>query len=116
METTPPARPAAEREHLIQVRLLARSAGTLMEIVRRLRVDFNCGGPVPTTDGRFALHVYVPASRLDTLKLEGIDAEVVGDATAEGQARMREVAAGNRFADRKHVPRGLGTKIRSAKA
>jgi hypothetical protein len=101
-----------EKEHVLQVRLRARSARTLMDLVHREGVDFNCGGVIPEPDGSFVLDVFVPASRLDALKVADITTEVVCDATVVGRERMREVATGNRFADGKRVPRGLGTKVR----
>src|SRR5687767_3072585 len=115
METTKTNQPEPEKEHLLQVRLRARSARALMELVRRQRVDFNCGGTVPEADGRFVLDVFVPVSRLDDLKAEGIETEIVCDSTVVGRERMREVATGNRFADKQRVPRGLGTKIRGSR-
>ena len=98
----------------MHVALRARSVAELMTLVRRQRLDFNCGGAVAEADGRFVLDVYVPVSKLKELKARGIEIQVIADATVRGRERMREVGAGNRFADRKRVPRGLGIKVRTS--
>ena len=116
MKSRPPAGPKPEREHVLRVALRARSVKELMDAVRRQRVDFNCGGAVAEPDGRFVLDVYVPVSRLEELKAQGLDVEVIADATVLGRERMREVGKGNRFADRKRVPRGLGVKVRPSRS
>ena len=85
-----------------------------MELVRRLNIDFNCGGAIIQPDGRSVLDVFVPVSRVEILKVDGITVEVVHDLTVIGRERMKDVAVGNRFADRKSVPRGYGTKVRTS--
>jgi hypothetical protein len=111
MTSRQPPDPKPDREHVLHVALRARSAAALMNVVRRHRVDFNCGGVVAEPDGRFVLDVYVPVSRLEDLEAPGIEAEVMADGTVLGRERMQEVGKGNRFADRKRVPRGLGVKV-----
>jgi hypothetical protein len=100
----------------MHVALRARSVAELMTVVRRQHLDFNCGGAVAEPDGRFVLDVYVPVSKLKELKARGLEVQVIANATVLGRDRMREVSTGNRFADRKRVPRGLGIKVRTSRS
>jgi hypothetical protein len=97
---------------VFRVVITARDRATMLALLARRRLDIG-GSPRYSGDGAVHVDAYVPADQVDALEGDGVRVEIVGDETAVGRERQKEVGKGNRFLTGDPVPRGLGRLIRS---
>jgi hypothetical protein len=97
---------------VFRVLITARDRATMLALLARHRLDIG-GSPRYSADGAVRIDAYVPADRVDELEGDGVRVEIVGDETAVGRERQKQVGTGNRFLTGDPVPHGLGRLIRS---
>ncbi|MCK7624283.1 hypothetical protein MUU72_14430 [Streptomyces sp. RS10V-4] len=104
----------SEHENILHVRVTAEDAETLRTLLREQPMDV--GGrprPAPGPGNAMTVEAFVPRGRAERLVRDGVSVDVLRDATVTGQARQAEVGRGNRFADPRHMPRGMGELIKN---
>jgi hypothetical protein len=102
--------PSGEPDPYMQVRLVASSREAFLKAVDSVPIDYGCAGPRLHEGGEVTASVLVRASALGQLRKRSkhIRVEVLGDFSANLAARRAEVGKGNRFADPRVLPQGLG--------
>lgn len=115
MKSTPSrtAASAADEDPYMQVRLVASSRAAFLEAVDSVPIDYGCAGPRVHPGGEVTASVLVRASALASLRERSnlVRVEVLGDFSANLVARRAEVGKGNRFADPRVLPQGLGVLV-----
>jgi hypothetical protein len=101
----------AKEQKIMRITLKGPKPETLAELMRKFRLDiWGAGGPRRLPDGTISMEAYVPEEVMDQLKKEGVDFEIIEDATKVGKERRKEVGRGDRFKSGKITPHGLGRK------
>jgi hypothetical protein len=110
---TPPPFVAPE-DSVLQVRLIAPSPLAFVSAVDGIPVDFGCAGPRVHPAGEVSANVLIRTSALEQLRERSslVRIEVLADFSANLAQRRDEVGKGNRFADPRTLPEGLGVLIR----
>lgn len=94
-----------------QVKVVIRTKDPVQ--MRRLiveqRLDVNCGGP-RCIDGEWQIEAYCDTRQVDALRGKQVRVEIDEHFERDLLARRAEVGAGNRYANRTAIPRGVGRK------
>jgi hypothetical protein len=99
---------------VVRAHVVAPTAADLRAFVDEVQPDLGCRPVVRRSGDGLGIDLYLPRSRLDSARgarsASAVTVEEVEDVTANWQERRQEVGAGNRYAERGAVPRGLGRK------
>ncbi|MGB7961821.1 MAG: hypothetical protein WCF12_02510 [Propionicimonas sp.] len=105
--------PAASREEMVQVRLVAASVEAFEQFAENAPIAYACEGPRRDAEGRVTAEVFLTraeAKRAGTVP--GVSADVVADSSAA--ATEADIGVGNRFEDARTLPTGRGVLLREA--
>lgn len=105
----------ADPSDLVTAALRADDLASLFELARTHRIDFGCRPMARQLDGgRFESVAYVTHAELDALRQENLplEIEVMSDGLADERRAAQTVGQGDRFANGRIPPRGLGTHPR----
>jgi hypothetical protein len=101
-------------EPIFRVRLEAAALADLRTYLDELDPDVGCRPVAKKSADGFTIDVHLPESQLATARgtraANRVSVEVLENETEAGRSRQAEVGAGNRFAARGDIPRGLGRK------
>ena len=93
-----------------RLRLRAATPDALREFLRTHDVDTGCGGMKRHDDGTVSIEILVSDDTRAVLSSERWRVEAVDNATQTGFQRQQEVGRGDRFADARSLPQGVGIK------
>ena len=94
-----------------EVLLRASSVSKLRQLVHRMLLDLDCGGPRRQDDGAVTITAFVTPEDLDGIReSEGVEVVDVVDVRS---AQDAEIGTGDRFDGGRTVPRGTGRKVRA---
>lgn len=96
--------------NLFRIVITTSAPEEMCQLLRRHTLDLNCGGPVREPDGTISVEAFVTQQEIDSLSSGPWKLEVLENASEVGAQRQLEVGRGNRFAEARAVPRGLGIK------
>jgi hypothetical protein len=101
---------SASADAVAQVRLVSPTPQAFMQAIESIPIDFGCVAPRLTPDGGVVGNVLVTPSSLALLreKSELVRVEVVRD---PNEVTLPPVGKGNRFADPRTLPKGLGVLV-----
>lgn len=105
-----------QKQDMMRVLITAPDKRVLEKVLRDHPVDTGCTGGITSDGVGVRIEALVPEGALDQLHSEKVKVEVLGNATATGRERQREVGRGNRFQGKDRIPRGLGRKVREERS
>lgn len=99
---------------IIRIEIRAATLSDIKDFTDEIQPDLGCRATAVKTDRGYAVNAYLPESQLEVAaaarSAAKVSVHVVENATEVGRQRQQEVGAGNRFAARGEIPRGLGRK------
>ncbi len=101
-------------EPVFRVRIEAATVSDLRAFIDEVEPDVGCRAVARRSAAGFTIDAFLPESQLQAARgsraASQVSLTVLDNQTEVGRARQAEGGAGNRFAARFEVPRGLGRK------
>jgi len=102
------------KDPIIHIQIRSATLEDLKEFTDETQPDLGCRATARKMADGYVVDAYIPELALETARaarsVGKVSIRVIENASEVGRQRQQEVGAGNRFAARGEIPRGLGRK------